>query len=460
MSTVYQHILITPLLIIVTEYGEDTPHMLRAKGVIDEHFKIVSDYNTITPENEETIPLPGHPLPPMSADSVSIQTQITLDSPISSEQPTDFIMNDMNDEQVNNLNTEVKAFVEYVEDALCVLRAKGVIDENFKILSDYNTITPSNNQTTPLPGHDLTPVFASPASTQTETTPHSPISSKQPTDFIVNDMKDEQINNLNAEVKALKSFIIVQLYVIKKSIEDFKGQKNISNSGSSVLIQSLKEELHYLRNENLAKTSIIKSLTENHCIPANINSVLFPQNLHREKVQDDKSSPNKSSESSKTEGKCIILNEIKSQANQKNNQNLRSDNPQRKKTLILGDSIVKHVEGWRLNKRMKSAVSVRCIPGATTNAMKHHLKGCLEDSSPDNIILHHETNNLKSADNSEKIASDIVNLGLSVKNEKTKVYISSLVIRNDKLDKKLKEVNDFIKKHYLTKHLSFIDLKI
>ena len=156
-------------------------------------------------------------------------------------------------------------------------------------------------------------------------------------------------------------------------------------------------------------------------------------------------------------GKCIILNEIKSQVNQKNNQNIRSDNPQRKKTLILGDSIVKHVEGWRLNKRMKSAVSVRCIPGATTNAMKHHLKGCLEDSSPDNIILHHEINNLKSADNSEKIASDIVNLGLSVKNEKTKVYISSLVIRNDKLDKKRKKVNDFIKQQCLTKHLSFID---
>ena len=78
--------------------------------------------------------------------------------------------------------------------------------------------------------------------------------------------------------------------------------KNIPNSDRSVLIQSLKEELHYLRNENLAKTSIIKSLTENYSIPANINSVLFPQNLHREKVQDHKSSPNKSSESLKTDG--------------------------------------------------------------------------------------------------------------------------------------------------------------
>ena len=97
---------------------------------------------------------------------------------------------------------------------------------------------------------------------------------------------------------------------------------------------------------------------------------------------------------------------------------------------------------------MKSTVSVRCIPGSTTNAMKHYLKGCLEDSSPDNIILHHGTNNLKSDDNSEKIASDIVDLGLSVKNEKTMVYISSLVISYDKLDKKRKEVKGATKSYF------------
>ena len=83
-------------------------------------------------------------------------------------------------------------------------------------------------------------------------------------------------------------------------------------------------------------------------------------------------------------------------------------------------------------------------------AMKHYLKDRLEDSSPDNIILHHRINNLKSDNDSEKIASDIVNLGLSGKNEKTMVYISSLVIRNDKLDKKRKEVNDFIKQQCFT----------
>ena len=119
---------------------------------------------------------------------------------------------------------------------------------------------------------------ANSASTQTQTTHISPISSEQPIDFVVNDTKNEQINNLNAEVKALKSSIIEQLYVIKKSIQDIKGQENIPNT--SVLIQSLKEELNFLRNENLTKTSIIKSLTGNHFVPANINLVVFPPNLY------------------------------------------------------------------------------------------------------------------------------------------------------------------------------------
>ena len=141
---------------------------------------------------------------------------------------------------------------------------------------------------------------------------------------------------------------------------------------------------------------------------------------------------------------------------QKINQYLRFNISQRKKTLIFGDSIVQLVEGRRLNKRMKSTVSVRCIPGATTNAMKHHLKSCREDSYPDNIILHHGTNNLRSDNNSEKISSDIVNLGLSVKNEKTMVYISSVVIRNDRLDKKRKEVIYFLKQQCFTNHLFFL----
>ena len=84
---------------------------------------------------------------------------------------------------------------------------------------------------------------------------------------------------------------------------------------------------------------------------------------------------------------------------------------------------------------MKSTVSVRYISGETTDAIKHNLKVCLEDTSPDNLILHHGTNNLTSGDNSEKSQAILLTLWFMV-------YISSLIIRNDNVDKKRKEVND------------------
>ena len=56
-----------------------------------------------------------------------------------------------------------------------------------------------------------------------------------------------------------------------------------------------------------------------------------------------------------------------------------------KKTLILGNSIIKNIDGWRLNQRIKSIVSVRSICGATIKAMKRHVIGYLEEGSPDTI---------------------------------------------------------------------------
>ena len=103
---------------------------------------------------------------------------------------------------------------QFVKDTLYELRAKCVIDGHFKVLLTDNTITSGSDETASLPGHTLTPMPAKSASTQTQITLVSPISSEQPAYFI-NDTEDEQINSLNAEVKALISFIVEQLYVIK-----------------------------------------------------------------------------------------------------------------------------------------------------------------------------------------------------------------------------------------------------
>ena len=89
--------------------------------------------------------------------------------------------------------------------------------------------------------------------------------------------------------------------------------------------------------------------------------------------------------------------------------------------------------------------------------MNYHLKGCLEDFFLDAVVLHHWTNDLNIDSASEDIAINAVNLTESVKNEKTTGYVSSLIIRNNKLDKEIKEINELFKKHCLSNHIPFID---
>ena len=85
---------------------------------------------------------------------------------------------------------------------------------------------------------------------------------------------------------------------------------------------------------------------------------------------------------------------------------------------------------------MKSSVAVKSIPGATTKGMKHHIKGCLEDNSPDSIILHVGTNNLKNKESVEDIANDITDNAIFIRNEESNVFVSGLTVRNDRLNER------------------------
>ena len=129
----------------------------------------------------------------------------------------------------------------------------------------------------------------------------------------------------------------------------------------------------------------------------------------------------------------------------------------RKKTLILGDSIVKNIEQWRFNKRIKSSVAVKSFSGATTKGMKHHMKGCLEDNSPDSIILHVGTRNLKNKESVEDIDNDIMDVEISTRNEKTNVFVSGLTVRIDRLNNKGKNVNSLLKRKCDEEKTSFDD---
>ena len=121
--------------------------------------------------------------------------------------------------------------------------------------------------------------------------------------------------------------------------------------------------------------------------------------------------------------------------------------------MIVGNSIIKHIDGWRLNKRIGSTVSVRSTPGAKIKAMLHHAKGCLEFTSHDHIILYYGIYDLRSNNIPQKSSNKILNLGTSRKTNENQVFISGLVVRNDKLNKQGTEVYELLMSKIGTRHI-------
>ena len=128
------------------------------------------------------------------------------------------------------------------------------------------------------------------------------------------------------------------------------------------------------------------------------------------------------------------------------NGNVDKGNQNRPTVVIIGDSMLKNVHGWRLSKNVRA--EVKSFSGATVEDMFDYIKPTLKNQ-PDEIIIHIGTNNLKRS-NPREVAEKIVDLGHMVCNQSPaiKVTISFLITRNDKenLAAKVKEVNSILRK--------------
>ena len=93
-----------------------------------------------------------------------------------------------------------------------------------------------------------------------------------------------------------------------------------------------------------------------------------------------------------------------------------NNNNNKKKIFILGDSMVKNVNGRSISEKLKKKhnVYVRSFFDSKVRCMKDCVKLCIRVNNPDHRILHVGTNNM----NSEKLAplcnKSIIDLGKSV----------------------------------------------
>ena len=104
---------------------------------------------------------------------------------------------------------------------------------------------------------------------------------------------------------------------------------------------------------------------------------------------------------------------------------------------------MKQVDGWKLSRLLKSKnkrVKVMHFSGATTACMESYIKLTLKRNK-DKVILHIGTNNLRSTVEPLEIASNIINLAKTCRENGCDTIILEILPKGHKLNEKSQEVN-------------------
>ena len=141
------------------------------------------------------------------------------------------------------------------------------------------------------------------------------------------------------------------------------------------------------------------------------------------------------------------------------NENAGSNSSTSRTAIIAGDSMVKHLNGYKMSTR-NLKIQVSTFPGCSTLDMEDYLKPIIR-KKPDKLVIHVGTNSLRETETPEKCADEIANLAKQVINAcpQTTVALSSIVTRSDDkfLAAKAIEVNLHLKQACHQNHWSFID---
>jgi hypothetical protein len=164
-------------------------------------------------------------------------------------------------------------------------------------------------------------------------------------------------------------------------------------------------------------------------------------------------------ESNATVKKNVVISSDQGQGRKDGYPNTRGNHQNPVKVIITGDSMIKHINGYKMSK-FNTRVQVSTFPGCTTLDMDDYVKPVLR-KKPDKLILHVGTNSLKGRENSTHCAEEIISLGEKIKRSisETELVVSCLVTRSDDemLTRKVNEVNVALKESCIQKHWKFID---
>ena len=137
--------------------------------------------------------------------------------------------------------------------------------------------------------------------------------------------------------------------------------------------------------------------------------------------------------------KAININKRQGQSNEDKYERQSKDSARPNKTkvpntVIIGDSMTKHLDSRRLQRSSKTVrrVSTQTYRGATIEDMKHHMRPSLA-RKPNEIILHLGTNDIANKEPEEIVngIADIINI-IHEESPATKPVLSQIMLRTDK----------------------------
>ena len=211
----------------------------------------------------------------------------------------------------------------------------------------------------------------------------------------------------------------------------------------------LREKIAQLQNERDSLTTVIRILNEESSKTAGKEDEF---QLIAKSACEIKTAIS----SHESDWKTVSNKMKKTKAKKKGKQTSKKDNREsslNENTVLIGDSIIKNIQAWKLSKSANRRVQVKSFPGAKVADFKHYLKPTL-DQNPKEIILHIGTNDLRGV-TAKKTAEDIVDIATWTMNEcpDSIVSISELTTRNDRQDlaAKIQDVNKTLKK-FATQH--------
>eukprot|EP00112_Aurelia_sp_Birch-Aquarium-sp1_P012763 Seg2688.2 transcript_id=Seg2688.2/GoldUCD/mRNA.D3Y31 product="hypothetical protein" protein_id=Seg2688.2/GoldUCD/D3Y31 len=219
------------------------------------------------------------------------------------------------------------------------------------------------------------------------------------------------------------------------------------------------------KGKKKAQTSVIE-ITESYNNSNIVEESIIPENnvINKKESRPSKKKRDRLKTTTNNAGNTVASNKQETKEITECNSNDATENRQEKNlekksvsTVIIGDSMVKNLDGRRMRTKYGEKVFVKSFSGATTDDMSFHAVPSMK-KQPDRIVLHTGANDFRAEKEDVKMAQNIYALARTLKTEDNTVFVSGIVSREDEfINERTTKVNKILEELCKKNKFPFID---